>query len=508
MSTAGIAIPTHKSALRERMAVLPFSRTVALVGLLTALAAAVRFAGLGAQSYWYDEADTVWLLHFSVGEMLAHIRVGDTTPPLYFMVAWPWAHLLGYGEAGLRSLSALAGTVTVPVAYAAGAKLISRRTGLILAALTACNPFLVWYSQEARSYALLVLLSAVALLAFAYLRARPTRGWMITWTVACALALATHYYAALAVLPEAVWLFRRYRSHRMIRLGLEGIVVWTTALAVIFGLAQLRTLGPHNWINATPLAGRVEDVLKAFARGPAAPLGDWLVLAFVISVGVAGWLVVRRAEPRERASILFVARLAAGGVALVMVLVVLGFDQVDDRNMIALWLPVALVIAGGLGLRRAGALGPAAAALMCAVGIAVVVGVAVDGRLQRPDWSGVAHALGSRPARAIFAVNGCATLPLSLYVPGLQFARAGGAVVSEVDVIVAADPNWFAVCYPQKRAPAVPLRLGGFRQVGGLVRVGQFRVVRLRSGYPVRLSQRTFGAAGMRGVLMVQNLGK
>ena len=63
----------------------------------------------------------------------------------------------------------------VPVVYGAGAKLVSRRAGLIAAALTACSPLLIWYSQEARSYEMLVLMASVSLLAFAYARARRRR---------------------------------------------------------------------------------------------------------------------------------------------------------------------------------------------------------------------------------------------------------------------------------------------------------------------------------------------
>ena len=58
---------------------------------------------------------------------------------------------------GLRSLSALAGTLTVPVCYAAGRTLVSHRAGMIVAALSAVSPLLVWYSQEARAYGLFVL---------------------------------------------------------------------------------------------------------------------------------------------------------------------------------------------------------------------------------------------------------------------------------------------------------------------------------------------------------------
>src|SRR5690242_5921335 len=66
-----------------------------------------------------------------------------------------------FGEAGLRSLSALAGVATVPVAYVAARTLVCARVGVIAAALTACNPLLIWYSQDARSYSLLVLLTAL-----------------------------------------------------------------------------------------------------------------------------------------------------------------------------------------------------------------------------------------------------------------------------------------------------------------------------------------------------------
>jgi uncharacterized membrane protein len=81
---------------------------------------------------------------------------------------------------GLRSLSALFGTATVPVAYLVGRELIGRRAGLGLAAIVAVEPMLVWYSQDARAYALLVLLSSAALLFL--LRARRTgRGRDLAW---------------------------------------------------------------------------------------------------------------------------------------------------------------------------------------------------------------------------------------------------------------------------------------------------------------------------------------
>jgi hypothetical protein len=473
---------------------------------LIVLAAAVRFIGIGHQSYWYDEAHTVWILHFSIGQMRPHIRLTDTTPPFYFLLAWFWAHLFGYGEAGLRSLSALVGVLTVPVAYAAGTKLFSRRAGLIVAALTACNPMLVWYSQEARSYALLVLLTTVALLAFAHLRTRPTRGWMVTWVIAAALALATHYYAALAIAPEAIWLLAHYRPRRMVRYGVEALVVWSAPLAVL-AFRQMNS-GVYGWLAKVPILQRAEGVPTSFAIGPGAPGGSYLLLASAIVVAVSAWLIVRRTDSRERRIIRFVAGLAASGFILVVILLLLGFDEVDSRNMLALCVPVALVIAGGLGARRAGSVGAIGAVALCTVGVVAVVGVAVDARFQRPAWRAVAHALGSQPDRAaIFAVDGCQLLPLSLNVSGLHFAPVDGAVVKEIDVIAVANQVWYTTCIQQKRSGPILRQLGSFRATGGPVRINQFSVLRLRSSVPVRVTQQTFTAAGLRGDLMVARRG-
>jgi len=184
--------------------------TVALVSL-TVLAAILRFTRLAHQGFWFDEANTAADLRYAPGKMLGLLPQNETTPPLFYCVAWVWARILGFGEFALRSLPALSGVATVPVMYLATARLVSRRAGIVAAALTACNPFLVWYSQEFRPYMPMVLLAAASLLAFAQARERPTRGTLIAWAVICSLALADHYYALLVVVPEAVWLLADHR---------------------------------------------------------------------------------------------------------------------------------------------------------------------------------------------------------------------------------------------------------------------------------------------------------
>src|SRR4051794_2104634 len=120
-----------------RPVVLRAPSAVFLLAAVGALGALLRFSSLGTQSYWYDEAITVGLVHKSLGGMLAAIPSSEATPPLYYIVAWAWTKVFGTGEAGLRSLSALFGVATIPVAFSTARIMIGRRAGLAAAALVA-----------------------------------------------------------------------------------------------------------------------------------------------------------------------------------------------------------------------------------------------------------------------------------------------------------------------------------------------------------------------------------
>jgi mannosyltransferase len=125
---------------------------VAPLSVVVVLAAALRFYAIGDQSFWYDESYTVDLVGRSFFDMLSAIPHTESTPPLYYVLAWPWRHVFGDSEAGLRSLSALVGTAAVPAAWAAARSFFdSPRAPLFAALLVAVNPWFVWYSQEARS---------------------------------------------------------------------------------------------------------------------------------------------------------------------------------------------------------------------------------------------------------------------------------------------------------------------------------------------------------------------
>jgi mannosyltransferase len=466
------------------------------VALLTVLAAALRFVDIGHQGFWFDEANTALLVHLSPGKMIGLIPQSESTPPLYYCVAWVWARLFGYGEAPLRALSALAGVAVVPIAYGAGTKLVSQRAGLIVAALTACNPLLIWYSQEARSYELLVMLSAASLLCFAYARGEPTNRAVTAWVIAAALALATHYYALLIVVPEAIWLLfiHRRRPPMLVGVGLVGLC---GAALIPLAISQNGT-GRSTWIANSPLARRIGQIVPQYVIGFGSP--GYLPLklsAMAIAIGAVVFLLIARSSRRERRGALLAGGLALVGLALNLLLVVGGIDDLLTRNVLALWLPAAVAVAGGLALARPSVVGVAGAAVVCAIGIVATVGIDSDQNLQRPDWRVVATALGHRPTgaggREILIQHYQNLLPLSLYLPGLRAIRHSGATVSELDVVSISSPPsdgfcwWGSACnlWPSVMQRRYPVR--GFRAVGR-VRVNQFTVLRMISSRPMRVT--------------------
>ena len=487
----------------QRVRDLVGTREVAIVGALTLLAAVLRFARIGHQGFWFDEANTALLVHFSPGKMIGLIPQTESTPPLYYCVAWVWARVFGCGEAGLRSLSALAGVLAVPVAFAAGRKLISVRAGLIAAALTACNPLLIWYSQEARSYELLVLLTSVSLLAFAYVRAEPTPRAVAAWVIAAALALATHYYALLAIVPQAVWLAVIHRRRRPVQAGTA--VVAACGLALIPLAISQNGTGRSNWIAQASLVRRLGQIVPQFVIGFGSPA--YLVvklIAMAIAILALVLLVTRSVGPMRRGALL-AGGLAVAGLVLNLLLVAAGIDDLLTRNVLALWMPAALAVAGGLAAPRARTLGIVATTVVCATGIVAAVGVAGNRNLQRPDWRVVASALGHRPApgvsqRAILVQHYRDLLPLSLYLPGLHWMSSGAAAVSELDVVsFTAPPSkgfcwWGSACnlWPSAMQRSYPI--GGFREVSRRHAL-QFTILRMVSSHPIRLTPREVSRA-------------
>lgn len=134
--------------------------TVLLVIIVLA-ATILRFWGLDYSSLWTDELDS-WVLsnQQSLSQVIDGIKK-DAHPPLYFAVLYYLIRFLGDTEWLLRLPSVVFGIAAVGAIYVLGRQLYSRREGLIAAAIMAVSWAPIYYSQEARSYSLLLLVGII-----------------------------------------------------------------------------------------------------------------------------------------------------------------------------------------------------------------------------------------------------------------------------------------------------------------------------------------------------------
>jgi mannosyltransferase len=419
--------------------------------------AAVRFATLGIQSYHHDEAWTVhFVLHSSLFTTLDKVSATESTPPLYYLLAWGWAKLFGTGEWGLRSFSALCGVATIPLAYLIGCRLAGRTAALVTAALVAVNPALIWYSQEARSYSLLVLLSTAAFLFF--LRARDGYGSrdLTWWAVLSALAMSAHYFGALPAAVEAALLLAGGRQRRMATV-IAIAAVGAAGIALIPLAVHQANAGHADWIARIGLLTRLEETAAMLVNGETGrfisqPLRWRYVVVPLALVATALALLMGRASPVERRAAGVALAVAAGSLLLALAAAAVVKDYFLARNLLPALLPLLAAAAIGLTCRGAGRLGLAVGAALTLYWLAFAVYVDVRPRLQRPDWRDVASDLGSPMGPREIVTSGQGAVPLRYYLTGRTVAvhsRRSLVPVTEVDVISVGAP-------PPRRGTGLP----------------------------------------------------
>src|SRR5689334_3098574 len=320
------------------------------------------------QSLYADELFTYADVHRQgLGGLFHQVRVGENSPPLYFLLAW-LSSKLGSSPDWIRLPSLLLGSATIPLAGALGARLFGRPAGMLAAAAMALSPFAVFYGSEGRPYAALMFFSALSALLLVEAVTRGGPGRWCAYGVSAAAVLYTHYTGLTVLAVELAWAFWRCRrAWRAPALTFLGV-----ALA---GLAWLPSYTHQHRADLVVLArfssngvGHIaRDLAQAVSGFPSTSLHRvpgvalLVVLLAALAVAVLPWR--RQREVRVPGGEWLAAALAlAAPVGIVIYGLIAGHSITAPRNMIAS-LPAALVVI--------------AAAVMSIERRAVVAGLAV-----------------------------------------------------------------------------------------------------------------------------------
>jgi uncharacterized membrane protein len=376
---------------------------VALVILITSLAAYLRWHRVGALGMWLDEAFSVWMARQPVDAMLSWIASIDQHPPLYYLLLHGWLHL-GSSESTVRSLSALLGTVTVPVLYLLARRLLGIPSAAAAALLLALSPFHVRFSQETRMYTLLTLNAAVALLALAYLLTGDHRKrWWATYILFTALTLFSHNTAVLfpvavnAGVGVAALVAKTGRSSPNELQSFPAWQQWCGAQLLILLIwlpwspsfaRQAVAVDREFWIQP-PTADTVRQTFNTFISAwlPADAAWVWVAALVALALGVVAlW---RRPWLFALLVTLFLTPI------LLELLVSIRRPIFYDRTLIWTIIPLFLVFSAGLSLPRWSAL-PAATAVSAIIVANVLSLQAYYDTFRKEEWREAAAWLDQR----------------------------------------------------------------------------------------------------------------
>jgi 4-amino-4-deoxy-L-arabinose transferase-like glycosyltransferase len=176
-----------------------------------ALALVLRLIRLGGRPLWYDEAFAVLYAEKPFSTMLygtvtrVEGAAADVHPLFFYSTLHAWMLAVGQSPAAVRTLSVLLGVATVGMTYLLARRLFGGLAGLAAAAVVAASPFHVYYSQEARMYALLGF--AGVTMAYFFVRAWSAGGWgnWLAFGVFAALTLYAHNLGVMFLAGLDLW---------------------------------------------------------------------------------------------------------------------------------------------------------------------------------------------------------------------------------------------------------------------------------------------------------------
>ena len=262
---------------------------------------------LDEASLWRDEALTVGRAEqplsmiFANRNLVQGVSSPDLHPPLYFLFQHGWLQLAGRSEFSLRFPSVVAMILALAMFSAVGRRVWGHPTGLLAATLAMLSPFFLWYAQEARMYAWIVLESLILLYTLWPLLQKRA-GWddYLKFALAAGVLTYTHYSGAFLVAFSVI--------------AVAGVHIeratWMRLVTLMIGIALISIPLYANVRELLTAAGFVafsqrapwtlfQEAISTFALGSAEmPVAGWRIAPMALLAGIG--ILTLDVAPRRR----------------------------------------------------------------------------------------------------------------------------------------------------------------------------------------------------------------
>ncbi|HXQ44756.1 MAG TPA: glycosyltransferase family 39 protein [Acidimicrobiales bacterium] len=362
------------------------------VAAVAVVGAAVCSLPVGGTSFSLDESVSTTLAVSSWHSFTQTVIHREANMSLYFVLLRAWIHL-GHSEIVVRALSVLAAVAALVVVMVVARRLFDRRTALICGVLLAVDPLLVMFGQEARGYALsLLLVSTSSALFVRGIQAPAGRGTWAAYALVSALAAYANFWAALVPLAHAVSLAALPRG----RVPWRRLVPTFVGLGVLLvPLALLIRSTDNSGVNwaAGSSAGRLISKVRADVPHPVIDIA--VVLVVVVTAAVA---VALRRHPRTRGlvdhwPVAFALSWLVVPVAAVVLLSLAYKPLLVVRYLVVCLPPLLILVSWGLARLRGRGAVVVAAGLVVASGAGLGV---LASRGSPQQWSDAVAAVAAR----------------------------------------------------------------------------------------------------------------
>ncbi|MFK7803794.1 MAG: glycosyltransferase family 39 protein, partial [Anaerolineae bacterium] len=271
------------------------------------LAFGARVYRIDHQSFWNDEGNSASLSSRSVS-LIIEGTASDVHPPLYYLVLRAWWPLAGQTDFSLRMISAVAGLIQVAATIAIGRLWLSRKGAIAAGLLLALSPPLIYYSQEARMYALLGAIATCSMLVlFRGLKKENSQSklaYSAVFAFLTVLGLYTHYVYPAVIAAQGLIVFMSFEGlQRKPSLELVNSIFnqfWHWLAAVVVALLAyapwlpifLRTGSSTRAAGDALPADFLHETAYWLAMGPFAELNPlWLMGVIFTGVYFAGGVI-------------------------------------------------------------------------------------------------------------------------------------------------------------------------------------------------------------------------
>jgi hypothetical protein len=273
-------------------------RTALIIILL--VFAGIVASRINADALWLDEELTYAITgggRYGDGATLVDMfvymgKIGETSPPLYYLAVAGWARVVGWSLFAMRWFSLLWGVLTVAATYRLGTDISrNKQVGLYSAVLLASSAFFVFYAHEFRVYAMSAFFAVMCAVYYWRMMNGGGRAVKFGLVLSLVLLLYSHYVPGFIAVGLGLYhlLLRPWNKQKFEGLALFAIAAMITLLWFVVILVVVQRTAA---LNSSGGAAIIRDVVVAFGNGL------WIVLPVLLVQ--SAWVTFRQNTAGER----------------------------------------------------------------------------------------------------------------------------------------------------------------------------------------------------------------